>query len=240
MPEPDDVDLGPPRVRWGMGDAALGIGASFVLSQMGVVVAILVGGYDTTDEFPLWLIGLLELPLWLGLLGVVRLASTRKGTGSLRTDFGLTMRPRDVPIGLAAGFFGQLAIIVIVTPIYRLLGVDADRVGETAEKLADRAVHGVDVVVLLLFVAIGAPIVEELFYRGLLLRSVERRWGRVVGVIGTAVVFSVVHFQPFDLLPLALAGLLFSVLAVRSGRLGPAIWAHIAFNLTAVLALLHS
>ena len=223
-----------------MGDAAIGILASLVLSQIGVVLAFAIGGYKTADDLPLWLIGILEIPLWVGLLGAVFVASTRKGSGSLRADFGLAMRPRDVPIGLTAGFFGQVAIILIVTPIYKLLGVDADKVGETAEKLADRAVHGVDVVVLVLIVAIGAPVVEELFYRGLLLRSIEKRWGAAASVIGTSALFAAIHFQWYDLLPLALAGLLFSVLAFRSGRLGPAIWAHIAFNLTAVVALLRS
>lgn len=221
-----------------MGDAVLGIVASFVLSQVGVVIALAAGGYDTTDDFPLWIIGLIELPLWIGLLGAVYLASTRKGSGRLRDDFGLAWRPLDIPIGMVAGVVLQIAVNIVVTPIYRLLGVDADRVGETAEKLADRAVHGIDVVVLFLFVAIGAPIVEELFYRGLLLRSVERRWGTAVAVIGTSVVFALVHFQPYDLLPLALAGLVFALLAVRTGRLGLAIGTHMGFNLIAVIALL--
>jgi membrane protease YdiL (CAAX protease family) len=223
-----------------MGDAALGIVVSFVLSQIGVVIAFGAGGYDTVDDIPLWLVGVLELPLWIGLLGAVHLASTRKGTGNLRRDFGLAMRLTDVPLGLVAGFLGQVGVVIIVTPIYRLLGVDSDRVGETAEKLADRAVHSVDVVVLVLIVVIGAPIVEELFYRGLLLRAMQRRWGAGIGIVGTALVFGAIHLQPYDLLPLALAGLLFSVLAHRSGRLGPAVFAHMAFNLTAVIALLTS
>lgn len=244
MSETDETDevaaVAAVAPRWGMGDAALGIAASFVLSQIGVIVAFSIGGYDTSDDVPLWLVGVLELPLWVGLLGAVHLASTRKGTGSLRRDFGLTVRVWDAPVGLVAGFLAQIGVVVIVTPIYKLLGIDVDRVGETAERLADRAVHGVDVVVLVLIVVIGAPIVEELFYRGLLLRAVGRRWGPVVGVLGTSVVFSLVHIQPYDLLPLFLAGLLFAVLAQRSGRLGPAIFAHVAFNLTAVVALLTS
>lgn len=221
-----------------MGDAALGIVASFVLSQVFVVIAFGVGGYDSTDDIPLWLVGLLQVPLWIGLLGAVHRASTRKGTGNLRHDFGLAMRPRDVPIGLVAGFVGQVVIVLIVTPVYDLLGIDSDEVGQTAERLADRAVHGIDVAMLVLIVVIGAPIVEELFYRGLLLRSISRRWGPAVGVIATAVVFGAIHLQPYDLLPLALAGLLFSVLVTRSGRLGPAVFAHMAFNLTAVVSLL--
>src|SRR4051794_39710556 len=107
-----------------MGDAVTGIVASFVLSQIGVVIAFAVGGYSTADDIPLWLVGVVEIPLWIGLLGTLWLASTRKGTGSLRADFGLAMRPRDLPIGLAAGFFGQLGIILVVSPIYKLLGID--------------------------------------------------------------------------------------------------------------------
>jgi membrane protease YdiL (CAAX protease family) len=222
-----------------MGDAALGVLASIVLSQVGVGIVFAVGGYDTGDDLPLWLTGLVQVPLWVGLLGAVHLASTRKGTGSLRTDFGLALRPRDIPIGLATGFLGQLAIVLIVTPIYRLLGVDTDKVGKTAEELADRAVHGVDVVVLMVVVVIGAPIVEELFYRGLVLRSIEKRFGSpAIAVVASSVVFSALHFQPYDFLPIALFGLLVAVLAARTGRLGPGIWAHVAFNLTAIVALL--
>jgi membrane protease YdiL (CAAX protease family) len=34
-------------------------------------------------------------------------------------------------------------------------------------------------------------------------------------------------------------GLVAALLATRTGRLGPGIWAHVAFNLTAVISLLH-
>jgi membrane protease YdiL (CAAX protease family) len=234
------VDEQTPAVRWGMGDAAWGIGASIVLSQIGIGVIFAVGGYAVGDDLPLWVTALAEIPLWVGLVGAVLLATSRKGTGSLRRDFGLEMQWRDIPVGLVAGYLGQHAIVAIVIPLYHLLGIDTDEVGQTAEKLADRAVHAPDVALLVLVVVIGAPVVEELFYRGLLQRSVERRWGTGFAVVGTAVVFAAIHFQPYDFLALALFGVLASMLAARTGRLGPGIWAHVAFNLTAVISLLSS
>lgn len=229
-----------PSVRWGMGDVLVGIVASLVLSIVGVGVALGLTGDETTDDIPLWGAALLNVPLWLGLFGAVLYATRRKGSGSLRQDFGLAMRPVDIPLGLVAGFLGQLVIIVVTLPVYKLLGVDADEVGQTAEDLAERAVHAPDVIALVVMVVLIAPVVEELFHRGLVLRSIERRWGRAAAVVGSSLLFSALHFQWYDLLPLGLAGLLFASLAVRAGRLGPAIWAHLAFNLTAVISLLAS
>ncbi|MEA3019778.1 MAG: protease family protein, partial [Actinomycetota bacterium] len=204
------------------------------------VLIYAIGGYSIGDTLPLWVTALAEIPLWVGLVGAALLATKRKGTGSLRADFGLAMRPSDVPLGLVAGFVGQIGIVLVVTPIYRLLGVDTNKVGATARDLADRAVHTPDVVLLVAVVVIGAPVIEELFYRGLVLRSIERRWGTGFAVVATSVTFAVLHFQPYDLLPLTLFGLIASTLAARTGRLGPGIWAHVAFNLTAVVSLLAS
>ncbi|MBA2438666.1 MAG: CPBP family intramembrane metalloprotease [Acidimicrobiia bacterium] len=86
--------------------------------------------------------------------------------------------------------------------------------------------------------AVAAPLFEELFYRGLWLRAVERRWGTGWAVVTSSLVFGLIHFQVYDLPALIGFGLVVAVLAVRTGRLGPAIWAHVAFNLTAVISLL--
>lgn len=227
-----------PAPRWGMGDVGIGILASIVLSSIGVGVVLGITGDENTEDLALWVTALLNVPLWIGLGGAVLLATRRKGSGSLRADFGLEMRPVDVPVGLIAGFLGQLAIVLVTLPVYKLLGIDTDEVGQTAEKLADRAVAAPDIVVLVVMVVLCAPVVEELFHRGLVLRSMERRWGTAAAVVGSSLLFSALHFQWYDLLPLSLAGLLFAVLRVRSDRLGPAIWAHVAFNLTAVISLL--
>ena len=227
-----------PRVRWGMGDAVAGNALSFVLSVVALSVALTF--VDDLDDAPLWATAILQIPVWAGLLGAPLWATMRKGRRSLAYDFGLRMRWSDVPTGLALGLVGQFALGIVVRLVYDVLDLDVDRIGDTAEELTDQAVDVVGVVLLFLVVAVAAPVLEELFYRGLWLRAVERRAGTVVAVLVSSFVFAAVHFQPYDFPALFGFALLLAVVTARSGRLGPAIWAHVAFNVTAVVSLLAS
>lgn len=227
------------RVRWGMGDALGGLLLSLLLSLLVSSVVLGVVGEDGFDDLPLWATALLQVPLWVALLGVPLVATKLKGRRSLRTDFGFAMRWRDVPLGLALGVGLQIVLGIVLQVLYPLLGLDLERVGDSAEDLTADATNGVGVALVLLIAAVGAPLFEELFYRGLFLRSVQRRFGDAAAVVVPAVVFGLVHFQPFDLLALVLFGLAMGVVTLRSGRLGLAVWAHVAFNLTALLSLLY-
>jgi membrane protease YdiL (CAAX protease family) len=71
----------------------------------------------------------------------------------------------------------------------------------------------------------------------LLLRSLARWLGPIPGVIGSALVFGLAHFEPLQLAALVLFGLILGVLAHKTGRLGPGIVAHAAFNAVTVLTL---
>lgn len=224
-----------------MGDAVLGTLGSLVVSNIVAVVAFAATHTtaDKVDSIPLWAVALLELPLWAVLIGVAWWTSTRKGTGSLVDDFGLRFQWRDMPLGLAVGFGAQLAIGIVLLPIYELFGVDRHDVGKVARNLTDRARSPIGVIALTVVVVAVAPVVEELFYRGVWLRSAERRWGTVAGVVVSAVVFGLMHLQPVDTPALIAFGLVVGWLAARYRRLGPSVWAHVAFNLTAVVTLLH-
>jgi membrane protease YdiL (CAAX protease family) len=231
--------LAPGGPRWGLGDAALG----WLLGQIGglltVSFVLAAGGYsvDEFDELPLGLIVLGQVGLWAGLLGVPLVVSRTKGNG-LVSDFGLTVRRTDPLVGGLWGFLTQFPIIpLLYWPIVQLANVDVDDLSAPARELTDRAVDPFGVVMLVVFVGIAAPIVEEIFYRGLLQRSLARRFGPTLAVIGTAVIFGVSHMQLLQLPALVVAGLVFGILAQRSGRLGPPIAAHIVFNMVTVVSL---
>ena len=81
-------------------------------------------------------------------------------------------------------------------------------------------------------------VAEEVFFRGMLQRTLARSLPIWPAMIVTSVLFGVSHFQPLQLPALAAFGLVLSLLVHRSGRLGPAIWAHVGFNATTVVALL--
>ena len=53
----------------------------------------------------------------------------------------------------------------------------------------------------------------------------------------SAVAFGLAHYELVQLPALIVLGLVLGWLAVRTGRLGPSIWAHAAFNGLAILAV---
>lgn len=201
-------------------------------------VAILAaGGYGvdaSLEDLSLGTIALLQMPLWLGYLGVP-LYVARRGDG-LASTFGFWMKPLDAPKGLAIGLVTQLVLVpLLYLPIQLLVG-ELD-VSEAARELTDRATDPGGVILLMLIVAVGAPVVEELFFRGLVQTVLVARFGPLVGVVGQAALFAVVHFQVIQLPGLLLFGLVAGELTRRSGRLGPAIWAHVGFNAVSVAVL---
>jgi membrane protease YdiL (CAAX protease family) len=173
---------------------------------------------------------------WLFSAGVPIFATTVKGNGPVR-DLGLRFRWADLaafPLGV---FLQAVVVPILYWPILRLLDQTTDDVAEEARKLTDAA-SGAGILVLVLVVCVGAPFAEELFYRGLLLRSVEKRWTLPVAIAASTLVFGVVHLQGLQLPALLLFGLVAGLLAARTGRLGPSMLCHAGFNAWTLFALL--
>jgi membrane protease YdiL (CAAX protease family) len=130
-----------------------------------------------------------------------------------------------------------VVVPILYAPILRLLDRSPDDVAEEARELTDKAT-GLGIVLLVVIVVLIAPVVEEIFFRGLLLRSLERRFGPGWSLGVSSVLFGLAHFQWLQLPALVMFGLVAGVLVQRYGRLGPAIFAHIAFNAVTVVVLL--
>ena len=131
----------------------------------------------------------------------------------------------------------QLVLVpLLYVPIFWVFG-DLD-VEEAARSLVGRADGPVDVVALVVITVIGAPIVEELFFRGLVQGALRDRYGAAVALTATSVIFAATHLQLVQFPALVLVGVVHGALVLRTGRLGPAIWSHIAFNSVTVIALL--
>lgn len=94
--------------------------------------------------------------------------------------------------------------------------------------------HG-ELLPLLLFIAVVPGICEELFFRGALQSIFTRLMNAHLAIILTGVVFSLIHFQVYGLIPRALLGILMGYLVYASGRLAPAVWAHFLNNAYATL-----
>jgi hypothetical protein len=236
----------PPEARptdrtWGLGDVLLGFSVGLVGAQLVLAVILSATGrtVEQADELPLSLVAVSQAGLWVGLLGVPLVATRLKGRGIV-ADLGLRARWQDLWRGGAIGTALQLvALPLLYWPILELLDKGASELEEPARELTDRADGPLGVILLVLIVGVGAPIVEEIFYRGLFQRALLKRGLPPAAAIGiNATVFGASHLQLLQLPALILFGVVAGVLAHRSGRLGPAITAHIAFNMVTVIALL--
>jgi len=182
----------------------------------------------------------------LGDAGVVRGARFgRAGTGKLASDYGLVLRPwPDIPLGIAVGIAAQYLLVPVVeAPLAPFVHHLYSRLGHPAQSLTGN-VFGAGLVVLAVLVCVGSPVVEELFFRGLLLRSLlgtfhelGPRLGPALSIVLTALVFALVHFEALQFLGLAGFGVVLGYLAWRTGRLGPSIVAHLAFNTVTIIAI---
>ena len=212
-----------------MGDAVRGFLVAVVLS---VVVGSVWLAASGDDEVTLGLTVVTLVAQWTGLVGAVVLASRRKGSGDLGEDFGFRIERGDIGPGIVAGLASQLLLIPLLYLPLHLLGADLD-VSEKAREVTGLGTGG-GLVLLAACIVVGAPIAEELFFRGLLLRSVHRRHGPRWAVAVSSVAFGITHFQPVQLLGLIAFGVVLAILTQRSGRLGPALVAHMVFNATTV------
>lgn len=227
--------------RWGLGDVVLGFSIGLTGSQLALVAILSATDrtLDQVDELPLSLVALAQLGLWVGLLGVPLLATRLKGNGVV-ADLHLRARVADVWRGGGVGVLLQLvALPLVYWPLLDLLDKGASDLEGPARAMTDRADGALGVVLLVLIVGIGAPIVEEIFYRGLFQRALLKRGLPPAAAIAVnATVFGLSHGQLLQLPALILFGVAAGILAHRAGRLGPAITAHVAFNMVTVISLL--
>ena len=215
--------------RWGLGEATAGLLAALLLSSLGVSLAA-----GSSETVPLGAIAVGQVGLWVGLAGAP-LWAARRSRSTLRHEFGLEVRKGDW-LFLVVGVASQLILLPVLYWLIQLLTGPLD-VAAPARKLADRAGSDAAFVLLALLVTLAAPVVEELFYRGLVLRALCSRLGARIAIMASSVVFAGSHFQPVQFPGLLAFALILSVITMRTGRLGPAVVAHAGFNAVAIVSL---
>lgn len=200
-------------------------------------IQIASGGPVVDEVVPIWGTALFQIPLWAALVAAPVVVA--RGWKPMLERYRVTHRWRDAPAGIAAGLGTQLLVLpVLYWVLFSVFG-DAD-VGRPARELAARADGTVGTLVFVLFVAVAAPIAEELAFRGVLLRGLERLMAPHWALLLSAAVFAAVHFQLLQFPGLFVFGLVAGRLAQRRKGLVAPIAAHMAFNATAAFSVLTS
>lgn len=176
--------------------------------------------------------------LFCGMVGACLLASRWFGSGSLVRDFGWRIRTLDVAWGLVT-----LVASTVLRVVFALV-VGTDR-GSAADFRDGITAHHDVLAVFLVAALVGAPLFEELVFRGVIQRGLTKLAGKHVAIVAQGVLFGFYHVVgAFDLVSvfyvgsLSLIGIVLGVAADRTGRLGPGMVAHFLSNALAMAVLL--
>lgn len=221
--------------HWGLLTFFFSLGAYYALSLVisGLALHQGLGGWALPAIGPLVLVAFVPNIL-LG-LGPV-LASRRWGAG-VRRDFGLLPTGRDLRIGLACGGFSLLAAYVLNLLLFLVYG-ERQR-SETVTDVLRGMTSSVGWLILAaLVVVVGAPLTEELLFRGALWNGLERyRVPPWVILVLTALVFAQVHGDPTRTLALLGQGVAIGAARLITGRVSAGVVAHATNNLPPALLL---
>jgi membrane protease YdiL (CAAX protease family) len=131
---------------------------------------------------------------------------------------------------LAGVGFGVLAWLGTNVVLY-IMAALLTAIGQPPEVgPAEQAIAMLNPVLVVFAIVVFAPIVEELFFRGIVFnawrREVSRRWA----YIGSAALFAVIHFQLVSLVPIFLLGLALAWVYERTRSLLAPIAMHATVN----------
>lgn len=230
----DAVRLGLPLrpTSWTVWDALWTTLASVVLANV-AALGLLLAGRDLESG---WILVALAAP-WVALAGWPIVVTMRRGNGPA-VDLGLRFGWADVGRGLAGGAaaFGAGLLATVIT--INLIGDFGSAAGEQAEELAQTS-SGLVLLVFAIMVVVGAPIAEELTFRGLLWSGLAKRGVRPwVAVLVSAAAFALIHFEPERLFVLLVIGSVLGAVRWITGSVGACIVAHAVNNAPGAIGIL--
>ena len=226
------------RIMWGLPDAAWCWLAGYLAAVL-ATLPVLAAGIEGDQDMTAYTFGLLLPAQSIGQMVAIVWVSRNKGRGRLRDDFGFGVRLADASALLVGAGF-QVVLTLALLPLIQLTGRE-----ETQElvRLAEENQNILLSAAIVLGAGVLAPVIEELLFRGLLLRALLRRMSPEAAVFVSALAFALAHLagDPHALpaFPaLAALGVVLGVVALRTGSLSRPILIHAGFNLTATLVAL--
>jgi len=215
--------------QWGVPDFLIGVFLWLFFSVVAYQIGTSLGDSPVATDAKILIA--ISLP-WIGLAGWPWLVAALKGNGAV-IDFGLTFRAADVGWGILFGIITITAALIVAAITTLFFGEFTAAAAEVADGLSLGSL-----LVFALLVGIGAPIVEELAFRGLLFGALAKRgmapW---LTIVITAAAFSLFHFEPIRIPLLFSTGLILGFARYYRGSTTTAIVAHMTNNLPAAAFL---
>ena len=213
----------------------------YVVANVVLVVVLALTGKSDVDQaqIPIWATAVAVSSMWaVFLYAVPRFLPFQEA--SIRSTFTKWFMARDVAIGIPLGVASQYILMNIINwPLTKLFpeAFSFDEISQRANDLSSTA-PGSWKVLLILVVVVGAPIVEEIVYRGAVQTHLQRTAGTTAAILGTAVIFAAIHMSFIEFPGLFAFALVLGFARLRSGTLGLSIVTHMAFNAAGLVLVL--
>jgi len=137
-----------------------------------------------------------------------------------------------VVLGLILFSFLVAGVFVLITVLVPT--IDVDQAQNTSFEFGDK---GVGLIIGFVATVILAPIIEELYFRGLILPAVAKRYGWLLGVVISSGFFAILHMQVNVIIYTFLLGIVLSFFYIRLKSIIPGIVLHMINNLLAFIVL---
>jgi membrane protease YdiL (CAAX protease family) len=215
----------------------LWVGCYLTAVLLSVAVGSMSGtsGKAASDSPTTWVLALSALGLWLPFVFMLRWVARRAGI-DFRQYFGMSFATTDW-LGIPLGIFCQVVLMNVVNwPLNKWFPdtFNSQRIETRARDMVDAA-HGAWFIVLFVVVVVGAPLVEELVYRGFIQGGLQSQIGSIWALIITAACFTVVHLEPIEFPGLFAFAIVLGLCYRRTQRVGLSMVTHLAFNATGLL-----
>jgi membrane protease YdiL (CAAX protease family) len=212
-----------------MGDAVISLVGAIGLS---LVISLSLMSQNIDPENGWGLVIAFSAP-WLALAGWPILATALKGNGP-RIDLGLLAPRTHLRLGFVAGLASLATASLMAVIVTQFTGPLSSSAGDVGLNQT-----GIVLVVFVLLAMFGAPIVEEIAFRGLLYGALAKAHVNEHLVVAiTALVFALFHFEPKRFLILFVIGMILGEVRRRTGSTSAAIVAHVVNNTPAALYIL--
>jgi len=214
---------------WGMGDAVISLVGAIGLSLV-VSLGLMSRNIDPDNG---WGLIIAFCAPWFMLAGWPVVATTLKGNGP-GIDLGLIAPRTHLRLGFVAGLLSLAAASLMAVIVTRFTGPLSSSAGDVGLNQT-----GIVLVLFVLLAMFGAPIVEEIAFRGMLYGALAKAHVNEHLVVAiTALVFALFHFEPKRFVILFVIGMILGEVRRRTGSTSAAIVAHVVNNTPAALYIL--
>jgi len=196
--------------------------------------ALILGGMYASDQLhmPMWLLVTAQPLAVIALMWLVRPPTENSPAGIFPLDIDFTSLLR-----YAASWGLVLRVISLLVVMGQVAVGFWEDVTNNPLLLAEEPLGIVEQVIIVFSAVILVPIAEELFYRGLLYRSLGRRFNLTAAAFVSTAVWTFLH-GPVVLYPVIFVlGIFLTLLYESTGSIWAPIAAHMGFNLTSFLLM---